>query len=200
MKWSGLYFLVAFGLLTVLWDLGARRAAGVRGWVVGHASSRTGRSRSCSSSGPLVVTYVASWTGWILTRAARSAPGPRPTVRRPTRWLPDWWRSLWAYHQQMFASTQSINSPHPYQTSPWSWLIQGRPTSFFYEGPKKGADGCIVDQCSKAITSIGTVSIWWGATLAIFVLLFMWALRRDWRAGRGPLRHRRRLPAVVLPR
>ena len=62
-------------------------------------------------------------------------------------------------------------------------LIQGRPTSFFYEGPKQGADGCVVEQCSKAITSIGTVSIWWGATLAIFVLLFMWALHRDWRAG-----------------
>ena len=62
-------------------------------------------------------------------------------------------------------------------------MIQGRPTSFFYEGPVKGVDGCMVDQCSKAITSIGTVSIWWGGTLAIFVLLFMWALRRDWRAG-----------------
>jgi dolichyl-phosphate-mannose--protein O-mannosyl transferase len=83
----------------------------------------------------------------------------------------------------MYASTQAITSSHPYQTNPWSWLIQGRPTSFFYEGPKKGADGCLVDQCSKAITSIGTVSIWWGATLAIFVLLFMWALHRDWRAG-----------------
>ncbi len=33
-KWSGLYFLVAFGLLTVLWDRGARRAAGVPGWHV----------------------------------------------------------------------------------------------------------------------------------------------------------------------
>ena len=98
-------------------------------------------------------------------------------------WLPDWWRSLWAYHQQMLQSTESITSPHPYQSSPWSWLVQGRPTSFFYEGPKKGADGCLVDQCSKAITSIGTLSIWWGGTIAVFVLLFLWALRRDWRAG-----------------
>ncbi len=30
-KWSGLYFVVFFGLLTVLWDMGARRAAGVPG-------------------------------------------------------------------------------------------------------------------------------------------------------------------------
>ena len=25
--------------------------------------------------------------------------------------------------------------------------------------------------------------IWWGGTLAVAVLLFQWALRRDWRAG-----------------
>ena len=54
------------------------------------------------------------------------------------------------------SSTPTLTSPHPYKTNPWSWLIQGRPTSFFYEGPKQGADGCLVDQCSKAITSIGT--------------------------------------------
>src|SRR5690606_12379302 len=31
-KWSGLYALVVFGLLTVLWDVTARRTAGVRSW------------------------------------------------------------------------------------------------------------------------------------------------------------------------
>ncbi len=29
-KWSGIYFVAVFGLLTVLWDMGARRTAGVR--------------------------------------------------------------------------------------------------------------------------------------------------------------------------
>ena len=29
-KWNGLYILVAFGLLTVLWDVGSRRTAGAR--------------------------------------------------------------------------------------------------------------------------------------------------------------------------
>src|SRR6476619_8063446 len=62
-------------------------------------------------------------------------------------------------------------------------MVQGRPTSFFYEGPKKGQDGCAVEQCSKAITSIGTVSIWWLGAIAVFVLLYYWLLRRDWRAG-----------------
>jgi len=182
-KWSGLYFIVFFGLLTVLWDLGARRAAGVRGWVVGGVV-QDGLFAFVQLVGTALVTYVASWSGWILTRGGsfRDWAETRPSGGLGGL-LPDWWRSLWAYHQQMFESSASINSPHPYQTSPWSWLVQGRPTSFFYEGPVKGTDGCVVDQCSKAITSIGTVSVWWGGTLAIFVLLFMWALRRDWRAG-----------------
>jgi dolichyl-phosphate-mannose--protein O-mannosyl transferase len=180
-KWSGLYFVIAFGLLTVLWDLGARRAAGVRGWSAGTAA-KDAPYAFVQIVVTALVTYVASWTGWILTKGGsfRNWADTNPT---PYTWLPDWWRSLWAYHQQMFLSTQAINSPHPYQTSPWSWLIQGRPTSFFYEGPKQGTEGCLVEQCSKAITSIGTVSIWWGGTIAIFVLLFMWALHRDWRAG-----------------
>lgn len=181
-KWSGLYFLVFFGLLTVLWDLGARRAAGVRGWSVG-AVVKDGPYAFVQLVLTAVVTYVASWTGWILTKGGSFRTWAQNNPDTDHGWLPDWWRSLWAYHQQMYASTQAITSSHPYQTNPWSWLIQGRPTSFFYEGPKKGADGCLVEQCSKAITSLGTVSIWWGGTLAIFVLLFMWALRRDWRAG-----------------
>jgi dolichyl-phosphate-mannose-protein mannosyltransferase len=31
-KWSGAYFLAAFGLMTVLWDMGARRAVGITRW------------------------------------------------------------------------------------------------------------------------------------------------------------------------
>ncbi|WP_441400857.1 dolichyl-phosphate-mannose--protein mannosyltransferase, partial [Arthrobacter sp. 2YAF22_2] len=34
-KWSALFFLAGFGLLTVLWDLSARRIAGVHGWITG---------------------------------------------------------------------------------------------------------------------------------------------------------------------
>ena len=29
-------------------------------------------------------------------------------------------------------------------SNPWAWIVQARPTSFFYEGPKKGTDGCLV--------------------------------------------------------
>ena len=62
-------------------------------------------------------------------------------------------------------------------------MIQSRPTSFFYENKAMGVDGCEVDKCSKAITSLGSVSIWWLATAALFFLVYHWAFKRDWRAG-----------------
>ncbi len=34
-KWSALSFIAVFGLMTVLWDLSARRRAGIRHWIIG---------------------------------------------------------------------------------------------------------------------------------------------------------------------
>ena len=182
-KWSGLFFLVVFGLMTVLWDMGARRAAGIRRWwlaAVFKDGLYAGRGDG-GRRGPhlrRVLDRLVPLAGRL-----RPAPGRAQHPSRSFGWVPDALRSLWQYHREMYQFNVTLSSPHPYKTNPWSWLVQGRPTSFFYEGPKKGHDGCTVDLCSKAITSIGTPTIWWGATIALFVLLFMWALRRDWRAG-----------------
>jgi dolichyl-phosphate-mannose--protein O-mannosyl transferase len=181
-KWSGVFFLVAFGLMTVFWDMGARRAAGVRRWWWG-AVALDGVYAALVMVGLTFSVYVASWAGWF---AAKDSYDRQWAVTHPATtfaWVPDSLRSLWQYHQEIYSFHVGVTSPHPYKTNPWSWLIQGRPTSFFYEGPKNGQEGCLVTQCAKAITSIGTPTLWWAATIAIFVLLFMWALRRDWRAG-----------------
>lgn len=181
-KWSGLYFVVAFGLMTVLWDMGARRTAGVAGW--GWAwLLKDSPLAFLSIVGTTVVTYCLSWWGWFATSTGYNRQWADTHGSQKWGWIPGPVRSWWNYHTQILEFHTNLNSDHPYKTNPWSWLIQGRPTSFFYEGPKKGEMGCTVEMCSKAITSIGTPTIWWGGTLAIVVLLFMWALRRDWRAG-----------------
>jgi len=181
-KWSGVFFLAAFGLMTVFWDMGARRAAGVQHWWWG-AVVLDGLYAALVTVSLTVSVYLATWAGWFAAKDSYDrqwAATHAPTV---LAWVPASLRSLWHYHQEMYAFHVGVTSAHPYKTNPWSWLVQGRPTSFFYEGPKKGQDGCLVAQCSKAITSIGTPTLWWGATIAIFILLFMWALHRDWRAG-----------------
>lgn len=182
-KWSGLYFLVAFGLMTVFWDMGARRAAGIRNWWLGGVLT-DGLYAAFAMVGGTLVAYLATWTGWF-----RSTDGYLRTWGETNNaggligHLPAALQSLWKYHTDILDFHKNLSSDHPYKTNPWSWMVQGRPTSFFYEGPKLGEDGCTVTQCSKAITSVGTVSIWWTATLLVFVLVFMWAFRRDWRAG-----------------
>jgi dolichyl-phosphate-mannose--protein O-mannosyl transferase len=181
-KWSGVFFLVAFGLMSVFWDMGARRAAGVRRWWWG-ALVLDGLYAGLLMVTLTVAVYVGSWTGWFASTGAYDRQWA--TTHRATTfaWVPDSLRSLWQYHQEIYSFHVHVTSAHPYKTNPWSWLVQGRPTAFYYNGPKKGQEGCLVAQCTKAITSIGTPTLWWGATIAIFILLFMWALRRDWRAG-----------------
>jgi dolichyl-phosphate-mannose--protein O-mannosyl transferase len=181
-KWSGVFFLAAFGLMTVFWDMGARRAAGVRRWWRG-ALLLDGLYAALVLVTLTVSVYLASWAGWFGAKDSYDRQWAATHPATTFAWVPDSLRSLWQYHQEIYAFHVGVTSDHPYKTNPWSWLVQGRPTSFYYEGPKLGHDGCLVAQCSKAITSIGTPTLWWGATIAIFVLLFMWALHRDWRAG-----------------
>jgi dolichyl-phosphate-mannose--protein O-mannosyl transferase len=181
-KWSGLFFLVAFGLMTVWWDMGARRAAGVRHWFWATVT-KDGLYAALAMVGGAVATYAVSWTGWFRSTAGYDRQWAAENPDWGWSWVPDPLLSLAKYHQEIYTFHVGLTSDHPYKTNPWSWMVQGRPTSFFYEGPKRGQDGCAVEQCSKAITSIGTVSIWWLGTIAVVVLLYFWLLRRDWRAG-----------------
>jgi dolichyl-phosphate-mannose-protein mannosyltransferase len=181
-KWSGVYVLAVFALMSLLWDLGARRAVGIRDWVRA-GTLRDGVTGFLSTVPVAFVVYVASWAGWFHSTNGYDRQWGAQHPSKGFGFIPDSVRSLWHYHQWMYQFHTHLDSFHQYRANPWSWLIQGRPTSFFYESPKKGQGGCTVAQCSKAITSLGTPTIWWGATLALLVLLFMWALRRDWRAG-----------------
>ncbi len=178
-KWSGLFYLAAFGLMTVLWDVGARRAAGLPRWRAGLL--RDGVPAFASTVPVAAVVYVASWAGWFasddgyLRQWARDHPSPLP--------VPDPLRSLWEYHRAALEFHTGLSSEHPYEAHPWSWLVQGRPTSFFYEALERGDPGCAVESCSKAVTSLGNPVVWWGGTAALVVLLACWVGRRDWRAG-----------------
>ncbi|WP_018762945.1 dolichyl-phosphate-mannose--protein mannosyltransferase [Arthrobacter sp. 135MFCol5.1] len=181
-KWSGLFFLAGFGILTVLWDLNARRVAGIRGWISGGVI-RDG----IPAFGALVpvagIVYSATWTGWFLSDNAYFRHWAESNPSTEWGWLPDSVRSLIHYHLEAYKFHQGLSSEHPYQASPWSWLVMGRPTSFFYESPPQGTPGCTVEKCTSAILSVGNPLIWWAAAISLVVLLFWWAGRRDWRAG-----------------
>jgi len=181
-KWSGLFFLAAFGVMSIWWDMGARRAVGVRRWVLSPLLV----------DGPLAfvsmvlvagAVYLTSWTGWFRSPYGFDRQWAVQNPGQGITWLPPALRSLAKYHEEMWHFNTTLSTPHPYQSNPWGWLVQARPTSFFYEGPKLGQQGCAVDQCSKAIHSVGTITVWWLGVVALAVVLWAWLVRRDWRAG-----------------
>jgi dolichyl-phosphate-mannose--protein O-mannosyl transferase len=181
-KWSGLFFLAAFGLLSVLWDLSARRIAGIRGWFTGGII-KDGLPAFLSIVPVAVVVYAATWTGWFRSDNAYFRHWAESHPSAEWGWLPDSVRSLAHYHLEAYKFHQGLSSEHPYESSPWSWLVMGRPTSFFYESPQPGTPGCGVSNCASAILSVGNPLVWWGAAISLALLLFWWAGRRDWRAG-----------------
>ncbi|MGI4893881.1 MAG: dolichyl-phosphate-mannose--protein mannosyltransferase [Janthinobacterium lividum] len=182
-KWSGIYVLAVFGLMTVLWDAGARRAVGVRAWLPATAW-RDGVPALLSLVPVALAVYVASWAGWFHSTVGWDRQwGAEHPSQGVGHLVPDALRSLWHYHQQAYTFHVGLDTPHPYSANPWSWLVQGRPTSFFYEAKTLGVEGCDVAQCSKAITSLGTPVLWWAALLALLLVVLCWAFRRDWRAG-----------------
>lgn len=158
-KWNGLYILAAFGLLTVLWDVGARRTAGAVNPYL--AVLKRDLLPAFVSTVPVaIVTYVASWTGWIVSDkgyfrnwAATEGKGGIWS------WLPDWLRSLWHYETEVYSFHVNLTSGHTYQSNPWSWIVLGRPVSYFYEDPRGGTQGCTAapaDKCAQEVLALGT--------------------------------------------
>ncbi|MET8943123.1 phospholipid carrier-dependent glycosyltransferase [Streptomyces sp. NPDC004542] len=189
-KWNGLYILAAFCLMALVWDVGARKVAGARHPYLAVLKYDTGIT-FLATVPVAVAVYLLSWTGWILSPADGSGGYFRnwaATDGKGGSWtfLPDWLRSLWHYEHEVYKFHVGLSSPHTYQSNPWSWLVLGRPVSYFYESPSPGADGCPADagqKCAREVLAIGTPLLWWAACAAILYVLWRWAFRRDWRAG-----------------
>ncbi|MFJ4485079.1 dolichyl-phosphate-mannose--protein mannosyltransferase [Streptomyces longwoodensis] len=190
-KWNGLYIMVAFCLMTLLWDAGSRKVAGARHPYLAVLKYDTGLA-FLATVPVAVAVYVASWTGWILSPADGSGGYYRNWAATDGKggdwtWLfPDWARSLWHYEHEVYEFHTHLTSPHTYQSNPWSWLVLGRPVSYFYESPSPGSDGCPVDageKCAREVLALGTPLLWWAGCFALLYVLWRWAFRRDWRAG-----------------
>jgi len=104
-------------------------------------------------------------------------------------WLPPTLRSWWAWHQDTWDFHNGLETPHPYAAGPAGWIIQLRPTSFYYSSEVSGLTGadaqaaCGADACSQAITSLGNPLVWWLGAAAVIVALVWLFWFRDWRAG-----------------
>ncbi|AEV85550.1 glycosyl transferase [Actinoplanes sp. SE50] len=174
-KWSALFFLPAFALLIVVWRVQARRSAGrtspIRRGIAGDLGW------GVFSFALAFGTYLASWTGWLVTddgfyrhwRAANGMGEP-PFLGALL--------NLWHYHSEAYGFHSNLTTPHPYQSWPWQWLLLGRPVAFDWTTPA----GCGAPSCAREILLLGTPLLWWSFLPALIALIWLAVARRDWRA------------------
>ena len=180
-KWSGLYFVAVFGIVTVLWDWWARRTVAQRRWLLG-GFVLDAVPAFFAVVGTALLTYVASWAGWFASsigynRHLASEKGVATGVGPIDSLI-----SLWLYHRQAYDFHVGLDSEHPYQAHPAGWLLQLRPTNFYYRSYEYGEKGCEVAKCGAHILDVGNPLIWWLGTGAVLVTVVLGILHRDGRA------------------
>ena len=181
-KWSALPFIATFGIMTVLWDMNARRGAGISRWFAGTLS-RDAVPAFVSIVGTAPVVYLLSWSGWFASSLGwgRHWADEHPTVGIDSL-IPSPLRSLIHYHEEMWRVTSSVTTSHPYATKPLGWFFQERPTLFFLRQTTEGAPGCAAGgggPCMEMVTSLGTLSIWYAGVVAVVVLSVLWIADRQ---------------------
>lgn len=102
------------------------------------------------------LVYAATWFGWF----ASSLGWDRDAKSNPIF-------SLIYYHKEMLGFHTGLTEKHSYQANPWSWIIMGRPTSFFYQSPS----GCGTKSCAQEVLAIGTPILWWLGAIALVFLI-----------------------------
>jgi dolichyl-phosphate-mannose--protein O-mannosyl transferase len=196
-KWTGAEFFIAFILMSVIWDRAALKSAGVR-----RPTRNWFRRAVLPGVGSLILVpigaYLLTYLGWFVgedgwNRHWADAHGSSARLslfglKVPFNWgwVPGPIRSLgdWTYNAYEFHT--HLNSPHVYESNPWSWLVLGRPVDFYYNGsnfPSASASPCGATQCSREVLLIGTPLMWWAFIPMLLWLAWHWLTTRDWRAA-----------------
>jgi dolichyl-phosphate-mannose-protein mannosyltransferase len=174
-KWSGVWFLAFFAVLSLCWDRAAWRGAGV------PRPTRTTLRRSLPGGvwalGVLpVLTYLASFTGWFLSESSQGKAWAQQHPDTAFPFVPDALRSLWHQHAEWLKFHNGLHSPHPWESNPWSWLVTGRPILLWNpQGLTDAAGGQIV----RYILMVGTPTLWFAFAPAMLWLVWRIVARRD---------------------
>lgn len=175
-KWSGVFFIPAFLILILWWEVAARRTAGARrpivdtildeiGWIVLFVVIVAG-------------VYIATWTGWFLSDDAYYRHFLRDSGKDEPPFIGAL-QNLFYYHDAAFGFHKQLADTHPYQSKPWQWLLLGRPVAFYFVKTIP----CGAADCSAEVVLLGTPVLWWSFLPALAAALWFGLARRDWRAG-----------------
>jgi dolichyl-phosphate-mannose--protein O-mannosyl transferase len=174
-KWSGIYFLTFFALLSLWWDRSAWREAGVTRPT--GVALRRGLPGAAWALGVLpVLTYLASFTGWFRGENSQGRHWADQHPDTAFRFVPGALRSLWHMHGEWLRFHNGLSTPHPWESGPWSWLVDGRPILLWNPQKLTDPDG---NPVIRYILMVGTPTLWFAFAPAMLWLLWRILARRD---------------------
>ncbi|QGU06778.1 putative dolichyl-phosphate-mannose--protein mannosyltransferase [Corynebacterium occultum] len=180
-KWSGLYYIAFFGLLSVFTDLALRRRYGVPHPVLGALFRDT-----IPALGSLVLLpallYLWSWRAWFASETSVYRHAKTDGTIPEDSWLqalPEAAAGWLHYHLSVLefhgSLTTSGGHSHPWDSKPWSWLVAGRPILYSSDTDME----CAAGTCREMIFLFGTPAIWWLTIPALLWGLWSLVIRRQ---------------------
>jgi dolichyl-phosphate-mannose-protein mannosyltransferase len=157
-KWSGGFVLLGILILTIAWEVAARRADG-KGHVLARLTQEEGLSIVVWLVAVPLIVYSLTFIGRV-DGTLTAAPWSHES----------WFRALWERHQYMYDFHSHLTDTHSYQSPAWSWLLLKRPVSYFFNGD--GGD-------YREIIATGNPFVWWASILALVYLACAWIRRRN---------------------
>lgn len=185
-KWNSMYVLAVFGIVTVVWDVSARRLAG----------ASKAAYKSLFIEAPLafvslvivgLLAYVSTWVGWLTSQGGYDRQWGLQTpdnawvkaVGAPLASLMEYHRAVFEFHTKGL-----LGSTHTYSSHPISWLFMVRPLAMYAKNDiQPGTEGCeaIDGTCLRVVNAMGTPLLWWLAGIALFVGIYYWLSGKDYR-------------------
>lgn len=176
-KWSGLYFMAVFGLMSVMCDWWLRYRYRTHKPMISTLGYDVAPALMSLVFLPIGV-YLWCWRAWFASETSvyrHALSAGLIDENSGLRLLPESIAS-WLYYQSSVldfhsALTNSAGNHHPWESKPWAWLASTRPMLYYVENNM--SCGSRTD-CSTSIYLFGTPILWW-LTVPV-VLLAAWRL------------------------
>ncbi|WIM68999.1 phospholipid carrier-dependent glycosyltransferase [Corynebacterium breve] len=182
-KWSGLYYIAFFGLLSVFWDLFLRRRYRASKPVVGTLIRDVPAALASIVLVPALL-YMWAWRAWFASESSvyrHSATDGTIEEDSFLHMLPDAWAGWFHYHFSVLEFHSELTSSgghsHPWDSKPWSWLVAARPILYFSSTDLE----CGENTCRRMIFLFGTPAIWWLTIPILLWAVWVWIVRREFR-------------------
>lgn len=166
-KWSGLYYLAAFGLWSVVMDvIDSWRASKSPKSLVGFLTQ--GPVSFVLLCVPAAIAYLASFSGWFFSGGYMRYWAHESQHNRIS-WLPDEfppsWHSFIEYHVKTYEFHVGLTKDHAFQSPAIEWLLMLRPTGFASDNPSEGV--------VQYVSAMPNMILWWAGTVALLAGLFL---------------------------